>query len=151
MEKRSMAKKVTKSAAKKQSAKPIASKVKAKKVALKSTKSVETKTLKLNIPKTPYKKSEFFGVLAEQTALSKKDVQKVVETLQTIIKLHLVKSGPGQVTVPGMLKITTVTKPATKARKGTNPFTGEEMMFKAKPARRAVKVRVLKKFKAEIE
>ena len=67
------------------------------------------------------------------------------------MKLHLVKNGPGQFVLPGLFKMTVVTKPATKARKGTNPFTGEEMMFKAKPARRVVKVRVLKKFKAEIE
>jgi nucleoid DNA-binding protein len=50
-------------------------------------------------------------------------------------------------TVPGLMKITVQKKPATKARKGTNPFTGEAMMFKAKPARKVVKVRALKKLK----
>ena len=53
----------------------------------------------------------------------------------------------GEFTLPGMLKITTVSKPAKKARKGINPFTGEETMFKAKPASIAVKVRPLKKLK----
>lgn len=67
------------------------------------------------------------------------------------MKVHLIKNGPGQFMLPGLFKMTVATKPATKARKGKNPFTGEEMMFKAKPARRVVKVRVLKKFKAEIE
>lgn len=129
----------------------MASKSKPKKIAPKSLKSAETKVPKLSIPKAPYKKSEFFSVLAEQTGLAKKEAQKVIETLQTITKLHLVKNGPGQFTLPGMFKITTMTKPATKARKGKNPFTGEDMVFKAKPAKRVVKVRVLKKFKAEVE
>ncbi len=49
--------------------------------------------------------------------------------------------------LPGLLKITTVRKPAVKARKGINPFTKEEAMFKAKPATTVVKVRPLKKLK----
>ncbi len=53
----------------------------------------------------------------------------------------------GEFTLPGILKITTVAKPAKKARKGINPFTGEEQMFKAKPASIGVKVRPLKKLK----
>ena len=57
------------------------------------------------------------------------------------------KRGVGEFTIPGILKITTVKKPARKARKGINPFTGEETMFKAKPASIAVKVRPLKKLK----
>jgi nucleoid DNA-binding protein len=50
-------------------------------------------------------------------------------------------------TVPGLLKMRVVKKPATKARKGVNPFTGEEMMFKAKPASKVVKVAALKGLK----
>ena len=50
-------------------------------------------------------------------------------------------------TVPGLLKLRVVKKPARKARKGTNPFTGEEMMFKAKPATKVVKVSALKGLK----
>jgi nucleoid DNA-binding protein len=53
----------------------------------------------------------------------------------------------GEFTIPGVMKITTVKKPARKARKGINPFTGEETVFKAKPASTAVKVRPLKKLK----
>ena len=60
---------------------------------------------------------------------------------------HDLKKGPGTFTVPGLMKVTVVRKPATKARKGTNPFTGEEMTFKAKPARNVVKVRALKALK----
>ena len=132
--------------------KPAAvTKSKPKKPAVKAPKAAPQKTPKLAVPKAPYKKSEFFQVLSEQTELSKKDVKKVIETLPTLIKVHLTKGGPGQFTLPGMFKVITVTKPATKARKGKSPFTGEEMIFKAKPARRVVKVRVLKKFKSELE
>jgi hypothetical protein len=78
-------------------------------------------------------------------------VQKLLEILETVMKLHLSKKGPGQFVLPGVFKMTAVTKPATKPRTGKNPFTGEEMVFKGKPARRVVKIRILKKFKAEIE
>ena len=57
------------------------------------------------------------------------------------------KNGVGEFTIPALMKLSVKHKPATKARKGTNPFTGEEMMFKAKPAKRVVKVRPLKKLK----
>ena len=57
------------------------------------------------------------------------------------------KGGAGEFTVPGLMKLVVKSKPATKARKGVNPFTCEEMMFKAKPARRIIKVRALKKLK----
>ena len=56
-------------------------------------------------------------------------------------------SHPGVFNVVGMMKIRKVHKPAVKARRGTNPFTGEEMMFKAKPSRNVVKVTALKALK----
>ncbi len=112
---------------------------------------IVAKTPKLTIPKTPYKKSEFFNVLAEQSGLAKKEVKAVVESIEAIIKAHLLKNGPGQFTFPGVFKMTAVTKPATKAKRGRNPFTGEEMTIKAKPAKRVVKARVLKKFKIAVE
>ena len=64
-----------------------------------------------------------------------------------MIKKDLGKRGPGVFTVPSLMKIKVVRKPATKARKGINPFTGEETVFKAKPARNVVKVLPLKALK----
>ena len=64
-----------------------------------------------------------------------------------MIKKDLSGRGPGTFTVPGLMKIKVVRKPATKSRKGTNPFTGEAMIFKAKPARKVVKVLALKGLK----
>jgi len=91
-------------------------------------------------------KSQILGELADATELSKKDVDGVMDALSDLIGKNL-KSGPGVFNVPGLMKIKVVRKPATKARKGINPFTGEEAMFKAKPARNVVKVLPLKALK----
>ena len=56
----------------------------------------------------------------------------------------------GLFTMPGLLKMKVVKKPATKAREGINPFTGEKMMFKAKPASKKVRVMPLKSLKAMV-
>lgn len=96
---------------------------------------------------TPRTKSEILGVLAETTGLSKKDVSSVFASLSDLIGKDVGKKGCGLFTVPGLLKIRRINKPATKARKGINPFTGEETTFKAKPARNVVKIRPLKALK----
>ncbi len=92
-------------------------------------------------------KTQMLQQIADSTELSKKQVQGVLDELTNIIEGHIKKKGVGEFVLPGLLKITTVKKPATKARKGINPFTGEEVMFKAKPASTSVKVRPLKKLK----
>jgi DNA-binding protein HU-beta len=82
-------------------------------------------------------KSEILASISKDTELSRKQVSGVFEALNTVIRKSL--RGNGVVTVPGLLKLKVVKKPATKARKGVNPFTGEEMMFKAKPASKKVR------------
>ena len=97
--------------------------------------------------KEKFTKTQMIAELAENTELSKKEVQSVLDELGILIERHIKKRAVGEFTLPGLLKIVTVKKPAVKARKGINPFTGEETMFKAKPASTAVKVRPLKKLK----
>jgi nucleoid DNA-binding protein len=92
-------------------------------------------------------KSEILANIAEATQLSRKQVSSVFESLSDQIKMAVGKKGPGIFAVPGLMKITVINKPATKARKGINPFTKEEVMFKAKPARKVIKVRPLKALK----
>ncbi len=93
-------------------------------------------------------KSQVLANIAETTELTKKQVQSVLDELSNLVEHHVKKKGGvGSFTLPGLLKITVIRKPATKARKGINPFTGEETTFKAKPARNVVKVRPLKKLK----
>ena len=94
----------------------------------------------------PTTKSDTLNFIADKTGLTKKDVGAVFDNLAALMKRDL-KRGPGVYTVPGLMKVKVVRKPATKARKGTNPFTGQEMMFKAKPARNVVKVLPLKSLK----
>ncbi len=92
-------------------------------------------------------KSQIVGALADETGLTRKEVSSVFEALSYLIKKDLGRRGPGIFNVLGMKKIRRVHKPATKARRGVNPFTGQEMMFKAKPARSVVKVTALKALK----
>lgn len=92
-------------------------------------------------------KTQVLTSIADSTGLSKKQVGDVLAELETLIEGSIKKRSVGEFTLPGLMKITTVKKPAVKARKGINPFTGEETMFKAKPASVAVKVRPLKKMK----
>ncbi|AQA19998.1 integration host factor [Halioglobus japonicus] len=92
-------------------------------------------------------KSQIVASLAESTDLSKKQVNAVLDELNVLIERSIKKRSVGEFTIPGVMKITTVKKPARKARKGINPFTGEETTFKAKPASIAVKIRPLKKLK----
>jgi len=93
-------------------------------------------------------KSEILATISKDTELSRKQVSAVFESLNGVIKKSL--RGHGIVTLPGLLKLKVVKKPATKARKGTNPFTGEEMMFKAKPASKKVRALPLKSLKAMV-
>ena len=98
-------------------------------------------------PEKPMTKSEIVSGIADTTGLTKKQVSSVFEAMAGQIKKSLDRRGPGAYAVPGLMKLTVVRKPATKARKGINPFTGEEAMFKAKPARNVVKIRPLKNLK----
>jgi nucleoid DNA-binding protein len=96
---------------------------------------------------SPLNKSQILADIATSTGLAKRDVGKVVDELASVIERHIGKKGPGSFTMPGLFKIKTLRKPATKARKGINPFTKEEVTFKAKPARTVIKIRPLKKLK----
>lgn len=95
----------------------------------------------------PPTKSQIIGQIADKTGLTRKDVGAVFDNLNAIIKRNMGRRGPGEFTMPGLVKFKVDIKPATKARKGVNPFTGQEMVFKAKPKRKVVKVRVLKGLK----
>jgi nucleoid DNA-binding protein len=92
-------------------------------------------------------KSEIYRSIAEKTGLTRKQVAGVFDGLTGLIAASLGKKGPGIFTVPGLLKIKVVKKPATKEREGVNPFTGEKMIIKAKPARNVVKPLALKSLK----
>ena len=118
-----------------------------KKTIRKAPAKKATPTRKITAVKKPMTKSAIIGEIAENTELTKKQVSSVLDELSILIERHIKKRSPGKFVFPGLMKIEVKRKPATKARKGFNPFTKEETMFKAKPARRVVKIQPLKKVK----
>jgi nucleoid DNA-binding protein len=117
-----------------------------KKAVRKATGKASAKKQSAAKTATPVKKTMTKAAIAEEiagkTGLTKKQVSSVFD-----VERHIKKGAVGQFSLPGLMKIEVRRKPATKARKGINPFTGEETVFKAKPARNVVKIRPLKKVK----
>jgi len=105
------------------------------------------KPVKVAASKKPRSKSDVYSTVAQHAGIHRRDVAAVFHALAVMIKSDLSKSGPGIFNVPSMMRITLKRKPATKARMGINPFTKEQVMFKAKPARNVVRVRPLKALK----
>jgi len=92
---------------------------------------------------TQMSKSELIQKIADKhTEVSKRDVKGVLETLAELGYKELKRTGA--FVVPGFAKFVVIKKPATKARKGINPFTKEPTIFKAKPARKVLKARPVK-------
>jgi nucleoid DNA-binding protein len=94
-----------------------------------------------------FNKTQILEHISASTGVSRKQVSAVLDSLAEVIQLHVNKKSVGEFVLPGLLKISTVKKPAVKARKGISPFTKEEVVFKARPASTVLKVRPLKKLK----
>jgi nucleoid DNA-binding protein len=101
----------------------------------------------ITMPKGPLSKSDLVQKVADQFEgkLTRKDVKGIIESVGAIGHAELKKNGI--FVVPGLVRMVVVKKPATKERKGINPFTKEATIFKAKPARKVVKIRALKALK----
>ena len=93
-------------------------------------------------------KSEILNAIAKDTKLSRKQVASVFDSMNGVIRKSLRNNG--LFTMPGLLKLKVIKKPATKEREGTNPFTGEKMTFKAKPASKKVRALPLKALKGMV-
>lgn len=137
------------------SKKATAKKTSAKKVSAKkaSTKKVAAAPVKMatNAVKESMTKSQMFQTMAEETGLTRKDITNVFESYTNLINRHIKKNSVSEFKMPGLFKVKVITKPARKARKGVNPFTGEEMMFKAKPKTKVVKIQPLKALKDMVQ
>ncbi len=125
----------------------MAKKKPAKKAPTKKSAKASAPTRKITAVKKPMTKTEIISELAQNTELNKKQVSSVFDELAIVIERHIKQRSPGKFVFPGLMKIEVKKKPATKARKGINPFTKEETMFKAKPARKVVKIQPLKNVK----
>ena len=139
--------------AKKKTTQRTLKKTKARKTAAtkKSKASTRKNTSKTSAIKVALKKVELYRQLSEATGLSKKDIVLVFDELSHTMRRHLRKGGAGEFTIPSLMKLVVKKKPPTKAREGINPFTGEPTVFKAKPARKVIKIRALKRLKEMVE
>lgn len=133
-------------------------KVVKKKVAVKK-KTAKKKTAKkttaavapMKATTTKQTKSQVIAAISENTGLSKKEVGSVFSAMSDLVVSHMKRRGSGEFTIPEMgVKIRRVKKPATKSRKGVNPFTGEAITIKAKPARNQVRLSALKSLKESV-
>jgi nucleoid DNA-binding protein len=95
-------------------------------------------------------KTEFVAALSKKSGLTKKQAASALDTINVIVADQLGKRGPGEVLLPGLLKLYVVTKPASPQHKGVNPFTRQPMIYKAKPASKVIKVRPLKPLKDSV-
>jgi len=89
-------------------------------------------------------KTQFVNAVAEKSGLAKRQAQAALDAINVIVPRELGKNGPGEIVLPGLLKLSVVHKPATDQHEGINPFTKAPMTYKAKAARKVVKVRPLK-------
>ncbi len=124
-----------------------ASKTAAKKTTKAKTEAPANPAKKIKAISERYNKTQILTQIAENTQLTKKQVEAVINELSDIIEGHIKKKAVGEFVLPGLMKISAVKKPARKARKGIHPITREETVFAAKPASVQVKVRPLKKLK----
>src|SRR3990167_8123991 len=112
-----------------------------------NTATAKKNPMKMPTIKEPLSKTNLIKTIQGVTCIDKKNVVAVWDCLNELISRHVKSGGPGVFVMPVMMKISVVKKPARAARKGINPFTGEEIMIKAKPAYKTVKIRALKKLK----
>ena len=98
-------------------------------------------------PKKPMSKTDILVSLADSTGLTKRQVAELLDELAALMGKNLAEGGPGVFSIPGLMKVKVVRKPATPEREGINPFTKEKTIFKAKPARNVVKIVPLKALK----
>jgi len=106
-----------------------------------------TKPLKVSASGKPRSKGDVLRSIAQYGGVPRRDVAAVFHVMGSLIKADLSKNGSGVFSVPGLMRITVKRKPATKERRGINPFTKEPTIFKARPARNVVRVRPLKALK----
>lgn len=109
-----------------------------------TSKTTSSKDLLKTLSK-PMTQTQQLGYLAQVTNLTKKETSLFIKNLLAMIAAHLKKTG--LINLAGLMKIYLIKKSATKAREAINPLTGQLTLFKAKPARKVVRIRPLKKLK----
>jgi DNA-binding protein HU-beta len=94
----------------------------------------------------PPTRNEVYREVAGKTSLAKKDVVAVSDALADVMIKAVKKHGTFN--YMGLMKLTLVKKPAVAGGKMVrNPFTGDMVRQKSRPASRTVRVRPLKALK----
>jgi nucleoid DNA-binding protein len=123
----------------------------AKRPAAKKSTRAKTKKVapKLHVPAIRQKmtKTAILLAIADKTGLSRKQISSVLDELEVLVERHVKKRGAGEFTLPGLLKIRSVKRRATKKRTGRNPATGKEIVIAPKPASIRVRITPLKRLK----
>lgn len=96
-------------------------------------------------------KAQVVAELATMNELDKKTVNDLFTSLSEVIKKELGPRGPGEFVIPGLVKLKTTKKPATKDRQGINPFTKEPMLIKGKPASKKIRATAVKALKDMVQ
>lgn len=110
------------------------------------------KEVNLKAIKDKQTQTQILSAISDETKLTKKEVQAVLESLSNLTHRHIMQRGSGDFKIPYMgVKVSRKEKPATKKRMGRNPATGEEMVIAAKPKRQVVKATPLKAIKDLLE
>jgi nucleoid DNA-binding protein len=123
--------------------KPVTKKTAAKKPVARKTVAKKPATA----VRERFSKTQIISELAANTDMTRKQVNSVLDELAVLVERHVKKRSVGEFVLAGLIKIHTVKRPAKKAYKGINPFTGKQTTFKARPASVAVKVHALKGLK----
>ena len=97
--------------------------------------------------KEAFTKSELVSYVADKHEITKKMTSEILDSIKEVVTAHVAKKGPGQFTWAGFFKVERTSVKARKARNGVNPFTGEAMVIKAKPASQKIKIKPLKDLK----
>jgi nucleoid DNA-binding protein len=87
---------------------------------------------------------QFIERLAEKSGITNTQAVSALDAIGAMVSQELGKQGPGDVLIPGLLRLMIVHKPATQQHEGVNPFTNEPMTYKAKAARRVIRVKSMK-------
>ena len=140
-------KRVTKTAPKTTAKKPVKTVAK-KPVAKRTTTRAKAAAPALKPCKIVFTKTGLIDKMAERAGIERKQAAACYKLLEDVMQASIMKGGLGVFTLPGLLKVKTRIKPAVKGgKKAINPFTKEEYITTAKPAKTIVKVLPMKKLK----
>ena len=92
--------------------------------------------------------SQLIAEVADRAEVTRADAKAVLAALEDVVLEEI--GNAEKVKIGGLVQLAVRVRPATKARKGRNPATGEEITIAAKPAAVAVKARPLAKAKSAL-